>query len=93
MKVKGGVMPYVDLEYGAKEILVAKGREKMIEAVTELPEFLDAPVKAGDVVGKITYKIGDEIAAQVDITAACDVDRMKVGDLVKKIFEKTMILS
>ncbi len=93
MKVKGGVMPYVDLEYGAKEILVAKGREKMIEAVTELPEFLDAPVKAGDVVGKITYKIGDEIAAQVDITAACDVNRMKVGDLVKKIFENTMILS
>lgn len=93
LKVLGGVRPSVPLRYGTKEILVAKGREKQIEAVTELPESVVSPVKAGEVVGKIRYQIGGETVAEVDIVTGEDVRRMGFADVVKSIFRGTMLLS
>ena len=93
MRVRGGVKSYVPLSYSAEEILIAKGREKQIEAVPELPEELTAPVKCGDVVGKMRYKIGDDTIAEVDIVLAEDVRRMGFADVLGSIFKKTMSLS
>lgn len=93
IKIKGGVKKELELEYGANDILVAKGREKLIESVCELPSHLSAPVKKGDVVGKMIYKIGDETVASVDITAKEDVRKMEFADILKSLFDATMSLS
>lgn len=93
IKIKGGVKKELELEYGANDILVAKGREKLIESVCELPSHLSAPVKKGDVVGKMIYKIGDETVASVDITAKEDVRKMEFSDILKSLFDATMSLS
>lgn len=92
LKIKGGVKSELELEYATNDILVAKGREKLIESVCELPENLPAPVSKGDVVGKMIYKIGDEIVASVDITAKEDVRKMEFPDILKRLFAKTMSL-
>ena len=57
--------------------LVEKGSVSKIEAVTELPESVAAPVKKGDVIGTVTYKCGDTVLGKVDIVA--DEDAEKIG--------------
>ena len=43
--------------------------------------------------GTITYKIGDETVAKVDITAAESVKRAGFLDIIKEIFYRTVSLS
>ena len=93
LRVKGGVTPYVPLGYSTKEILVAKGREKQIQAVTELPDSLTAPIAAGEVVGKILYQIDGETVAQVDIVTAEAVRRMGFMDVLRGIARGSLLLS
>ncbi len=92
MRIKGGVKPYAPVEYAAKEILVAKGREKQIETYMQLLDEVKAPVKAGDVVGKMIYKIGEETVAEVDVVMSEDVSRMGFGDVIRRIFTGTMAM-
>lgn len=92
LRVKGGVKKYVPLEYKGEEILVAKGKEKLIETYISLPETLEAPVKCGDVAGMLTFKIGDEVIAEREITVKEDVQRMAFPDVLKNLFEKTACL-
>ena len=92
LRVKGGVKKYVGLECQAQEILVAKGKEKMIETYINLPENLEAPVKCGDVVGKLIFKIGEEVVAEREITAGEDVRKMEFGDILKNLFNHTVCL-
>lgn len=80
--VRGGLQPEVALSYGSEEILIAKGREKLLELVTELPESIAAPVKAGEVVGKVRYEIAGETVAEVDIVTAQEVQRMGFWDIL-----------
>ena len=42
---------------------------------TELPQMIDAPVKKGDVIGKLTLKVGGEELFTTDLIAANDVER------------------
>ncbi|MBQ8026870.1 MAG: D-alanyl-D-alanine carboxypeptidase, partial [Clostridia bacterium] len=62
-----------------------------IEPIADsLPDFVEAPIKKGDVVGKAVVKYANEEIARIDLVAAEDVDRSiilmvigKLGDLVK----------
>lgn len=92
IRVKGGVKKYVALECQAQEILVAKGKEKLIETYISLPEYLEAPVKCTDVVGKLIFKIGDEVIAEREITAGEDVRKMEFPDILKNLFNQTVCL-
>ena len=90
--VKGGVKAQMPLVCGASEILVAKGREKQIEAVIELPEFLTAPVEKGTVVGKVLYQIGGETIAETEILTTESIRRMTFWDVVKRMLADTFVL-
>ena len=93
LTVKGGVKPKMPLVCGANEILVAKGREKQIEAVIELPEFLTAPVNEGEAVGKVLYQIEGETVAETDILTAESIRRMNFWDVVKRVLSDTFVLN
>lgn len=83
--VRAGLQPSVPLSYGSKEILIAKGREKQLEMVTELPESIEAPVRAGEVVGKVRYEIAGETVAEVDVVTAQEVHRMGFWDVLGRL--------
>jgi len=93
IKITGGVKKSAELCCDTSEILVAKGREGQIVPYVELPDKIKAPVNKGDIVGTITYKIGDETVAKVDITAAESVKKAGFLDIFKEIFYRTVSLS
>ena len=73
--VAGGMRDQVETRAGEMpEILMESAAGGEIEEKIFWRENLTAPVKEGDVVGRIDYCRGGEVLAQVDITAAGDVE-------------------
>ena len=93
LAVKGGVRAKMPLVCSASEILVAKGREKQIEAVTELPDSLTAPVEKGTVDGKVLYRINGETIAETEILCAESIRRMTFWDVIKRMLADTFVLN
>ena len=58
-----------------------KGDDKKIEEKTELLKDIKAPIKKGDVIGKVYYKIGDETVFESEIKASESVEKAKFFDV------------
>ncbi len=85
LPIKGGVKETVGLSLTSDEILVAKGREKRIQAVIELPDSASAPIQKGQVLGKVRYELDGATIAEADIVSTEDVRRMGIWDIVVRI--------
>lgn len=92
MAVHGGKTDSVSLKYDASAILLTKGRDKLVESVTDLPEYLNAPVQEGQVVGQIRYVLCGEEIAVIDITAVNGVERIGTLELFMKILSKAVMV-
>jgi D-alanyl-D-alanine carboxypeptidase (penicillin-binding protein 5/6) len=57
-------------------LLVPKGKESEVVSQILLSDSLEAPVEPGQVIGKITYKLGDETLLENDIRAKSAVEKM-----------------
>lgn len=65
--------------------LLKKGQEAGVEQSVYLPEKLEAPVKAGDVLGRVTVTLSGGEIGGYDIVAAEDVPRMGFFEALKKL--------
>lgn len=63
-----------------------------MEAQTELPESLTAPVEKGTVVGKYKYLLDGKVIGEQEIVAAEDVERLGFGDVFRKLLQHFFIL-
>ena len=52
--------------------------DSSIERIYELPESIEAPVKEGDVIGKMTLKYKDQELCTIDLVATENVDRSEL---------------
>jgi len=74
--VRAGVSNSVTLTRQSFSIVLSRGENLRVEERIELPEFLSAPVQAGDVVGRVVYILdGNEIGIS-EIIAAETVERI-----------------
>lgn len=75
--VTNGMQNSVEPEAPAGEsILVPKGKENDVVSQVTLAETLEAPVEKGQIIGKITYKLGDETLQETDIRAKAAVSQI-----------------
>lgn len=65
--------------------LLKKGQEAGVEQSVYLPEKLEAPVKAGDVLGRVTVTLSGGEIGGYDIVSAEDVPRMGLFEALKKL--------
>ena len=69
--ISGGMTDTVRISVAAdKPVLIEKGRGDEAEAEVILPSSIEAPVAAGDVIGKVIYKSGGKQIAEYPIAAA-----------------------
>lgn len=57
-------------------ILLEKSRAASVSRELELPERLEAPVEAGQILGTLRIKAGDQLLAELPLTAAAPVPRL-----------------
>ena len=86
--VRGGKKDIVPLHSTVFSAVIDKSNAGKVEEIYEIPEYLAAPIKSGDIVGKITYKVGDQIIGEAQIYAAAPVEKTNLLDVTIKIIKK-----
>lgn len=75
--VKGAMEKTIAAKVGeAPKVLIKSSEAGALEETVELPENLEAPVLAGDVIGRVKYSLGGKVVAEVPITAAENAEKI-----------------
>lgn len=85
-------VPVTTDSYGGS-VLVSKSSAGKIEQDVVLEETLTAPVTAGQEVGMITYRIGDQTVAEQKIVATEDVPEVDFGFIFSGLFRNLIGLT
>lgn len=85
--IEGGVREEIEIVYKNtfSYLDTSGGNLSQITAKIELPESLPAPIKEGDVVGRLVYEWNGTEVGNVDIVAAETVEKAKFVDFLKKV--------
>ena len=70
-------------------LLLRKDEKAVVE--TDLREELKAPVQAGEEVGTVTYRLGDEIVKQYPVVAVQTVREKNIGWYFRKITDRYLL--
>lgn len=93
LSVKGGMMPFVNVECKVKEsVLLPKSNSSELEANISLKEDLQAPIESGEVVGKITYSFAGSTVDEYDIVTSSSVEPVSFGKILKLLFQNLISL-
>lgn len=77
VKVGKGVVSNINVVAEADcGTLITKGNDFNIEQTMEIPDFIDAPIKQGDVIGKIVYNLNGEKISECNLITDKDVDKI-----------------
>lgn len=81
--VEGGMEDEVSISCeGVTGLTIPKGEGKGITQTVDIPESLTAPVRKGDVVGKVVFTLNGEELASFDVTANDDVEEKSFGSIL-----------
>ena len=89
--VRYGMCDQVTLYSDGFSKILGKNYRKEVEKIYNIPENLEAPLKEGDVVGEIVYKIGDETIGKSSIRIKSDVDRIGLSEILWRILKTILI--
>lgn len=93
IEVKGGMEKNVDIECNVESgFVLPKGSANNVECQVFLPEFVEAPIKAGDKVGKVTYTVDGEELASFDITAKEETEQINFGSVFNLLYNALIAL-
>ena len=67
VRVKMGTCDYVKISADAFSSIVKKSDISKIERKIEVPESVNAPLKAGDTIGKVKFLVGEDVIGETDI--------------------------
>lgn len=81
--VEGGMEDEVSISCeGVTGLTVPKGEGKGITQTVDIPESIEAPVRKGDIVGKVVFTLNGEELASFDVTANDDVEEKSFGSIL-----------
>jgi len=76
VKVKRGKLNQVTLTAAEEvRVTVAKGKENLVSAVPQLPQFIVAPVHKDQVLAKVLIQNEGKVAKEVNLLASSDVEK------------------
>lgn len=96
---KGDVIQAVNVNKGMEKqvnavleedsnVLIKKGDTGNITQNVIINENIMAPIKQGDVLGKIEYKTGDEIILERNLVAEVDVAKSNIWNITTNLYQK-----
>ncbi len=93
LPVKGGMTPFVNVECKVKEsVILPKSNSAELETEVSMKEDLEAPVKDGEVVGKLTYSFSGATVDEYDIVTSSSVEPVSFGKIIKLLFQNLISL-
>ena len=86
VSVNKGVNNHVDaiLENSAGT-LIEKGKENQVTQTVEINNNIEAPIKKGDIIGKVVFSLDGSELSSTNLVASSDVDKISLFTMSKKI--------
>ena len=89
IKVQKGVKDKVNLLYDTTVGKMTKSNEQdNIETIIDMADCIDAPVSQGQVIGKVTFKRGEEILGETNLIASEEVKKLSFVNMVSEVYER-----
>ena len=86
VSITKGVKNYVDaILENSSGTLIEKGKENQVTQTVEINDNIEAPIKKGDVIGKVVFSLDGSELSSTNLVASCDVDKITLFTMVKKI--------
>lgn len=77
LTVMHGKDEFVSLDIPAvSALLINKSDNSEVNVQVELPDYIEAPVEAGENVGKVKVYLGEDVVSEYDIKASVSVEKM-----------------
>lgn len=85
IRVKGGTADRVGLSYPDLAVVLPKAYISTVEPSVTLPEAVKAPIREGEVVGRITYHCKGTVIGELPITATETSERLSWWELCRRM--------
>lgn len=92
LEVRGSDICAVDVYSDSFSALVNKADLKKINKIYSIPKNVSAPVKAGERIGSVEYKIGEKTLGTSDVYVKEDLARMDYFDVFFKMIKKCLFV-
>ena len=86
--IKKGRVDEISLYSSPFSCVVEKSKISKIELVYDIPDFIVAPVKNGESVGSIVYKIDNEQIGKSEIFVKEDIEEIKFAEILVRILKR-----
>lgn len=83
-----GTKASISAEYASYGKILKKSEQSKIEKQISLPETIEAPIREGEVVGSVIYKLGDKEIGRQDIVALETVEKLNLGNTFLLLLRK-----
>ena len=90
VSVRTGEEAAAELGFAESTDLVVPKGENKLRIVTVLPAYLEAPLRAGQTVGKAAFFNGKELIFETDVIVKNDVNKLTFRFILRKIMYKTI---
>lgn len=77
----------MNLEPKEQELNLLMRDDEKVSVRYEMPKALDAPVKAGTVVGTVSYSLNGQLVKQYPVYTCTDVEKLDLKWCIKKVME------
>jgi len=92
IKINKGKASQIRAGYGKYCEVIPKGKADKITTEYLIPESIEAPVRAGDVIGKITYTLDGQLIGEQEVYALEDAEKMTWGELFIRYIKKYCLM-
>lgn len=96
---KGDTLKTVSIEKGIQDnvnvifeenagALIPKGQSANITTTVDLKDNFEAPIKENQILGTVTYTIGEETLGSVNLIAVNEVKKLNLGNMMASVLDK-----
>ena len=87
IEIPNGTKDSIGIYHNSVSILENSGKNKNVTKEIVINEGICAPLRKGDVVGRVIYKVGDETIGETEILAAEDVLELTYFQYLLRVFK------
>ena len=90
--VTGSTEALCPVTYSSFSCVLARGEVGRVEAEVTLPASVAAPVKAGDALGQVCFKVGDRVIGEAPVTAVEDLPRIGFFEVLWRTLARFLLI-
>ena len=93
VSVNKGTEDSVNIVYeNSASILLPKGSESNVTYEINLPDYIQAPITQGQVIGTVSYILNDEVIATINLVTGSSINKINIFSMSKTVYSSWLSL-